>query len=69
MDVGLHLSVNMWMHEPGSHSRKATQDLPSAVLAIFFIARRIQPSLFLVKREVEFCVPHDIIVLHLLGMM
>ena len=31
--------------------------LPSAVLALLFIARRIQPSLSLVDREVEFCVP------------
>ena len=31
--------------------------LPSAVLALIFIARRIQPSLSLVDREVEFCVP------------
>ena len=30
---------------------------PSAVLAFIFIARRIQPSLSLVDREVEFCVP------------
>ena len=30
---------------------------PSAVLALFFIARRIQPSFSLVDREVEFCVP------------
>ena len=29
--------------------------LPSAVLALIFLARRIQPSLFLVDREVEFC--------------
>ena len=29
--------------------------LPSAVLALIFIARRIQPSLSLVGREVEFC--------------
>ena len=29
---------------------------PSAVLALIFLARRIQPSLFLVDREVEFCV-------------
>ena len=28
--------------------------LPSAVLAIIFIARRIQPTLSLVDREVEF---------------
>ena len=31
--------------------------LPSAVLALIFIARRIQPSLSLGYREVEFCVP------------
>ena len=30
--------------------------LPSAVLALIFIARRIQPFLSLVGREVEFCV-------------
>ena len=40
--------------------------LPSAVLALIFIARRIQPSLSLVDREVEFCVPHELIVLHYL---
>ena len=31
--------------------------LPSAVLALIFLARRIQPSLSLVDLEVEFCVP------------
>ena len=30
--------------------------LPSAVLASFFLARRIQPFLSLVDRKVEFCV-------------
>ena len=30
---------------------------PSAVLAVMFLARRVQPFLFLVDREVEFCVP------------
>ena len=30
--------------------------LPSAVLALIFLARRIQPLLSLVDREVEFCV-------------
>ena len=29
--------------------------LPSAVLALIFIARMVQPFLFLVDREVEFC--------------
>ena len=31
-------------------------DLPSAVHAFVFLARRIQPFLSLVDREVEFCV-------------
>ena len=30
--------------------------LPSAVLDLIFVARRIQPFLSLVDREVEFCV-------------
>ena len=30
--------------------------LPSAVRALIFVARRIQPFLSLVDREVEFCV-------------
>ena len=30
--------------------------LPSAVVALIFLARRIQPFLSLVDREVEFCV-------------
>ena len=39
--------------------RKVTQDfshLPSAALAFIFLARRTQPFLSLVDREVEFCV-------------
>ena len=31
--------------------------LPSAVLALIFLARRIKPLFSLVDREVEFCVP------------
>ena len=31
--------------------------LPSAVLALIFLPRRIQPFLSLVDREVDFCVP------------
>ena len=44
---------------PGSlGSYRGFLHLPSAVLiALIFIARRIQPSLSLVDREVEFCVP------------
>ena len=41
--------------------------LASAMLAYFFLARRIQPSLSLVDRDVEFCVlTIYLIVLHLL---
>ena len=38
-------------------SRTGFLQLPSAVLALIFIARRIQPYISLVDREVEFCVP------------
>ena len=37
--------------------------LLSAVHALIFLARRIQPFLSLVDREVEFCVPTILIVL------
>ena len=38
----------------------------SEVLALMFIARRIQSPLTLVDHEVEFCVPTKLFVLHLL---
>ena len=41
--------------------------LLSAVHALFFLARKIQPFLSLVNREVEFCVLTILIVLHPLG--
>ena len=42
--------------------------LSSAVRALIFLARRIQPFLSLVHREVELCVlTNDLIVLHSLG--
>ena len=41
--------------------------LLSAVHALIFLARRIQPFLSLVDREVEFCVLTILIVLHPLG--
>ena len=41
--------------------------LLSAVRALIFLARRIQPFLSLVDREVEFCVLTILIVLHPLG--
>ena len=31
--------------------------LPSAALPLIYIARRVQPPLSLVDREIEFCVP------------
>ena len=54
-----------WTYQLGSHRRKVTQEeghtgflihLLSAVRALIFLARRIQPFLSLVDREVEFCV-------------
>ena len=41
--------------------------LLSAVRALIFLARRIQPFLSLVNREVEFLCINDLIVLHPLG--
>ena len=52
-------------HQPASHRRKVTQEkghtgflhLRSAVHALTFVARRIQPFLSLADREVYLCVP------------
>ena len=46
-------------------------NLLSTVRALIFLARRIQPFLSLVDREVEFCVlpGNDLIVLHPLGIL
>ena len=41
--------------------------LPSAVRALVFVARRTQPFLSLVDREVEFLCTNELIVLHPLG--
>ena len=49
MSYHLLWTSEFWMYQPGSHRR-----LPSAVLALIFLARRIQPFLSLVDREVEF---------------
>ena len=51
--------IHSGRHTCGRTSRGHTGflHLPPAVLASIFIARRIQPSLSLVDREVEFCVP------------
>ena len=55
----LFLTSDLWTYRPGSHRRKVEKilcDLPSAVHAFIFLARRIQPPLSLVDGEVEFCV-------------
>ena len=62
-------SGHQWTYQPESHRREVTQKLLihlSAVRAFIFLARRIQPFLSLVDREVEFCT-NDLIVLHPLG--
>ena len=41
--------------------------LPYAVLALMFLARRVQSFLSLVDREVEFLCTNELTVLHLLG--
>ena len=61
-----------WTHQPGPHRGKVTQGflihLLSAVRALIFLARKIQPLLSLVESEVEFCVLTTLfIVLHPLG--
>ena len=54
LDVGLVDAPAQVTQEEG-HTRFFIH-LPSAVLALIVIARRVQPSLSLVDREVEFCV-------------
>ena len=70
----LFWTSGLWTHQPESHRRKESHTgiihLPSAVLALTFLARRIQPSLSLVDREIDLWVltiEYDSIVLHLLG--
>ena len=44
------------MDVPAGVTQEELIHLPSAVRALIFVARRIQPFLSLVDREVEFCV-------------
>ena len=53
LDVRL-VDVQAGVTQEESHTKFL--HLPSAVLALIFLARRIQPFLSLVDREVEFCV-------------
>ena len=52
------ISLDTFVNAPaGVASGERPHKLPSAVLALVFIARRVQPSLSFVDLEVEFCVP------------
>ena len=53
LDVGL-MDVPAGVTQEEGHT--GFLHLPSAVLALIFLARRIQPFLSLVDREVEVCV-------------
>ena len=54
------LDVRLVGRTSRGHRRKVAKDflknLPSAVLTLIFLARRIQPFLSLLDLEVEFCV-------------
>ena len=68
MSSHLFWTSGSWTYRPGSHRRRVTQDflqLPSAVIAFIFLARKIQPFLSLVDREVDPCVLTNDIVHHL----
>ena len=54
LDVRLVVDVPAGVTQEDGHT--GFLHLPYVVLALIFIARRIQPFLSLVDREVEFCV-------------
>ena len=56
-------------HTGAGRSHRIFIHFPSAVRASTFLARRIQPFLSLVDREVEFLCTCDLIVLHSLGIL
>ena len=60
------LDVSAGVTQEEGHTGFLTH-LLSAVHALVFLARRIQPFLSLVDREVEFLCTNDLIVLHPLG--
>ena len=51
----------------GVRSHRIFIHLPSAVRALIFLAKRIQPFISLVDREAEFLCTNNLIVLHSLG--
>ena len=55
----LFWTSGLWTYQPRGHKEECHtgfRHFLSAVLALIFLARRIQPFLSLVDREVEFCV-------------
>ena len=68
----LFWTSGLWTYQPGSHRRKVTRDfsstlIPSAMLTLTFLARRIQPFFSLVYREVEFLCTNELIIFQSLG--
>ena len=57
--ISFHLfwTSGLWTYQPGTQEGGNTVffHLPSAVFALIFLARRIEPFLSLVDREVELC--------------
>ena len=66
--LGIKLDVPAGVTQEEGHTGFLIH-LLSAVHALFFLARRIQPFLSLVDHEVEFCVLTILIVLHPLGIL
>ena len=57
MSSHLFWTSGLWTYQPGSHRRKeGFFHLPCVVLALTFLARKIQPFRSLVDHEVKFCV-------------
>ena len=52
----LFWTSGLWTYLTGSHHAGFFIHLPSTVLALIFLARRIQQFLSLIDRDVEFCV-------------
>ena len=69
VDIPFILDVGLVDAPAGATQEKKGNTGFLHLLALIFIARRIQPSLTPVDGDVEFCVPHELIVLHLLGMI
>ena len=61
------LTIHTYIHTQEEGHTGFLIHLPSAVRASIFLARRIQPYLSLVDREVDFLCINDLIVLHSLG--